>query len=411
MTAYVTLRAVKEGRLTLDTLLTGLAERGGAGAGQDGLPARHPGHRRQRAQDADGEVGERHGGRARRRRRPARSRTSPTTMNRRARRLGMTQIDLRQSERPAGRRPDHLGARPGHPGARADPRIAGIRSTTGTSRRSSSASAVHAQLQHADRPLSGRRRHEDRLHLRVRLQSRRLGDARRQAADRGGARRAVLGRRAPSRPRSCWSAASTATAGCPGSTPSLGTVESLQPINAAPPNLRDEMCGKHRKRPGRPRTRTTSAAASMSSADSPLRDHSCRACAAARPSGSALLQDAVHGASRSPVFTGADRRARHRAGRRRAEAAGAAKTAGATANGEPSRAAAPAAEAAPRKTAPAADAATAANDRRARRTPAAPAQKRRAEDRRKPAPTQPRRRRPRSAKPKPTAEAGREAKQ
>jgi D-alanyl-D-alanine carboxypeptidase len=31
--------------------------------------------------------------------------------------------------------------------------------------------------------------------------------------------------------------------------PSLGTVNSLQPINAAPPDLRDEMCGPHRKRP------------------------------------------------------------------------------------------------------------------------------------------------------------------
>jgi D-alanyl-D-alanine carboxypeptidase len=31
--------------------------------------------------------------------------------------------------------------------------------------------------------------------------------------------------------------------------PSLGTVESLQAVAAAPPNLRDEMCGKHRKRP------------------------------------------------------------------------------------------------------------------------------------------------------------------
>jgi D-alanyl-D-alanine carboxypeptidase len=31
--------------------------------------------------------------------------------------------------------------------------------------------------------------------------------------------------------------------------PSLGTVESLQPVNAAPPDLRDELCGKHRKRP------------------------------------------------------------------------------------------------------------------------------------------------------------------
>jgi D-alanyl-D-alanine carboxypeptidase len=31
--------------------------------------------------------------------------------------------------------------------------------------------------------------------------------------------------------------------------PSLGTVDALQPIAASPPNLRDEMCGKHRKRP------------------------------------------------------------------------------------------------------------------------------------------------------------------
>jgi D-alanyl-D-alanine carboxypeptidase len=32
-------------------------------------------------------------------------------------------------------------------------------------------------------------------------------------------------------------------------TPSLGTVDQLQPIDTAPPNLRDEMCGPHRKRP------------------------------------------------------------------------------------------------------------------------------------------------------------------
>jgi D-alanyl-D-alanine carboxypeptidase len=31
--------------------------------------------------------------------------------------------------------------------------------------------------------------------------------------------------------------------------PSLGTVETLKPVNAAPPDLRDEMCGPHRKRP------------------------------------------------------------------------------------------------------------------------------------------------------------------
>ncbi len=32
-------------------------------------------------------------------------------------------------------------------------------------------------------------------------------------------------------------------------TPSLGSVEGLTPVNTEPPNLRDEMCGKHRKRP------------------------------------------------------------------------------------------------------------------------------------------------------------------
>jgi D-alanyl-D-alanine carboxypeptidase len=31
--------------------------------------------------------------------------------------------------------------------------------------------------------------------------------------------------------------------------PSLGTVETLQPVNLDPPNLREEMCGKNRKRP------------------------------------------------------------------------------------------------------------------------------------------------------------------
>ena len=31
--------------------------------------------------------------------------------------------------------------------------------------------------------------------------------------------------------------------------PSLGTVENLVPVDASPPNLRDDMCGGHRKRP------------------------------------------------------------------------------------------------------------------------------------------------------------------
>ena len=31
--------------------------------------------------------------------------------------------------------------------------------------------------------------------------------------------------------------------------PSLGSVDGLKPIDASPPNLKDEMCGPHRKRP------------------------------------------------------------------------------------------------------------------------------------------------------------------
>jgi D-alanyl-D-alanine carboxypeptidase len=34
-------------------------------------------------------------------------------------------------------------------------------------------------------------------------------------------------------------------------TPSLGSVDALAPIDAAPPNLKDEMCGPHRRRPAR----------------------------------------------------------------------------------------------------------------------------------------------------------------
>ncbi len=56
-----------------------------------------------------------------------------------------------------------------------------------------------AQLQPLDRPLSRRNGHEDRLHLRLRLQSRRERAARRPRADRGGVRR--IWRQAPQRAR------------------------------------------------------------------------------------------------------------------------------------------------------------------------------------------------------------------
>ena len=47
--------------------------------------------------------------------------------------------------------------------------------------------------------------------------------------------------------------------------PSLGTVDALQPIDAEPPNLREDMCGAHRKRRATEDEDDTAAIASMSS--------------------------------------------------------------------------------------------------------------------------------------------------
>jgi len=48
--------------------------------------------------------------------------------------------------------------------------------------------------------------------------------------------------------------------------PSLGTVEGLTAVNTAPPNLRENMCGKHRKRPA---TEDEDEVLANSSSDSP----------------------------------------------------------------------------------------------------------------------------------------------
>jgi D-alanyl-D-alanine carboxypeptidase len=50
--------------------------------------------------------------------------------------------------------------------------------------------------------------------------------------------------------------------------PSLGTVDSLQPINAAPPDLHDQICGPHRKRPRGEADDEEAAAANGAEADS-----------------------------------------------------------------------------------------------------------------------------------------------
>jgi D-alanyl-D-alanine carboxypeptidase len=53
-------------------------------------------------------------------------------------------------------------------------------------------------------------------------------------------------------------------------TPSLGTVDALQPVAAEPPNLRDDMCGPHRKRPQAPESDDDNAASAPASGEGGL---------------------------------------------------------------------------------------------------------------------------------------------
>jgi D-alanyl-D-alanine carboxypeptidase len=81
--------------------------------------------------------------------------------------------------------------------------------------------------------------------------------------------------------------------------PALGSVESLQPVSAAPPDLRDEMCGRHRKRP----------AAEEADDDN---DTSSFLLSGLPPSGikpSTLLKDRPDGLKAIAVFVGATKNA------------------------------------------------------------------------------------------------------
>ncbi len=133
-------RRSKDRRLTLDTLLTVSPQRGRAAAVQDGLQGRHQvtldnALKMLMVKSANDMAvvlaeGVSRLGRGLRRRDERASRAPRHDA-----------VELGQSERPAGRRADHLGARHGDPRPR-DP-DASFRNTisTGTSRRSSSASA------------------------------------------------------------------------------------------------------------------------------------------------------------------------------------------------------------------------------------------------------------------------------
>ena len=169
MTAYVTLRAVKEGRLTLETPLTVSSNAAaqapvkmGFGAGtQVTVDNALKMLMVKSANDiavvlAEGVAGS--------------VENFADQMNAQRPPPRHDAIELRQSERLARRRPDLLRARSRHARARHHPRDAGIRLLLEPARHPHGQDGA-AQLQYADRPLSRRRRHEDRLHLRLGLQS------------------------------------------------------------------------------------------------------------------------------------------------------------------------------------------------------------------------------------------------
>jgi D-alanyl-D-alanine carboxypeptidase len=83
-------------------------------------------------------------------------------------------------------------------------------------------------------------------------------------------------------------------------TPSLGAVDALQPVNAAPPNLRDDMCGGHRKRQASEDEDDSAAIASLGSSYSVF----LSALRAPNSKQAALLQDAKLGEPVA-VWTGA----------------------------------------------------------------------------------------------------------
>jgi D-alanyl-D-alanine carboxypeptidase len=86
-------------------------------------------------------------------------------------------------------------------------------------------------------------------------------------------------------------------------TPSLGSVESLTPVDAAPANLHEEMCGNHRKRPAA--EEEEEAAGPAPAADSPYAVFlsSLRP----PPKGASLLQTEANLGEPVPVFTGPPR--------------------------------------------------------------------------------------------------------
>ena len=168
-------------------------------------------------------------------------------MNANARRLGMTQSQFRQSERAAGGKPRHLGARSRHPRARADPRIPGRRFLLAHLTRSSYGNRVMRNYN----SLIDRYPGADGMKTGFICAS---GYNVVASATRNGRRLIAVVLGAYSGAVRAQKAAQLLergfnSGGLSWLTPSLGTVDALAPIDAQPPNLREEMCGGHRRKP------------------------------------------------------------------------------------------------------------------------------------------------------------------
>jgi D-alanyl-D-alanine carboxypeptidase len=90
--------------------------------------------------------------------------------------------------------------------------------------------------------------------------------------------------------------------------PSLGTVDGLQPINTAPPNLREDMCGKHRKRPAAEEA-DEDVGEPTASSDDTQRNLFAANLAGAGPKPSSLIANWTPSAPPVEVWVGATRKA------------------------------------------------------------------------------------------------------
>jgi D-alanyl-D-alanine carboxypeptidase len=133
------------------------------------------------------------------------------------------------------------------------------------------------------------------------------------SATRNGRRLIAVVLGAPSSPMRAAKAAQMLETGFNGNalawlTPTLGTVDQLQPIAAAPPNLRDDTCGPKRKRPGVEDSDDDNVAINLAPVQGNGQSFSLFSTAAASPSGtmkpSEMLAMAPAAAEPVVVYTG-----------------------------------------------------------------------------------------------------------